>query len=60
MESSFSLLKTERTGRKVNRIRGAARADVFDHIDRFYNATRRHSTIGHVSPVEFEARLGLA
>jgi transposase InsO family protein len=25
-----------------------------------YNATRRHSTIGYVSPVEFERKVGLA
>ncbi|MBR0406366.1 MAG: IS3 family transposase, partial [Eggerthellaceae bacterium] len=36
------------------------RADVFDYIERFYNATRRHSTIGYLSPVEFERKLGLA
>ncbi|MBN8974125.1 MAG: IS3 family transposase [Rhizobiales bacterium] len=31
-----------------------------DYIERFYNTTRRHSTIGYVSPVEFERKLGLA
>src|SRR3712207_7209739 len=31
-----------------------ARADVFDYIERFYNPTRRHSTLGYLSPVEFE------
>jgi len=50
----FSSLKTERTARKVYRIRLDARADVFDYIERFYNRTRRHSTIGYVSPVDFE------
>jgi hypothetical protein len=28
--------------------------DVFDHVERFYNPTRRHSTIVYVSPMEFE------
>jgi putative transposase len=37
-----------------------AKADVFDYIERFYNLVRRHSTIGYLSPVEFERRLGLA
>jgi putative transposase len=60
MESFFSSLKTERTARKNYRTRNEARADVFDYIERFYNATRRHSTIGYVSPVEFERKLGLA
>jgi putative transposase len=54
MESFFSSLKTERTARKVYRTRQDARADVFDYIERFYNPTRRHSTIGYVSPVAFE------
>ena len=31
-----------------------------DYIERFYNTTRRHSTIGYLSPVEFEQQAGLA
>jgi putative transposase len=54
MESFFSTLKTERTARKVYRTRDQARADVFDYIERFYNPQRRHSTIGYLSPNEFE------
>jgi putative transposase len=50
MESFVSSLKTERTERKTYRTRNEARADVFDYIERFYNATRRHSTIGYLSP----------
>ena len=60
MESFFSSLKTERIGRKVYRTRDAAKADVFDYIERFYNVVRRHSTIGYLSPVEFERKAGLA
>ena len=60
MESFFSSLKTERVRRQVYRSRDAARADVFDYIERFYNTTRRHSTIGYLSPVEFEQRAALA
>jgi len=54
MESFFSSLKTERVARKLYRTRDQARADVFDYIERFYNPNRRHSTIGYVSPMEFE------
>ena len=54
MESFFSSLKTERIARKVYRTRDQARADVFDYVERFYNPTRRHSTIGYVSPMQFE------
>jgi putative transposase len=60
MESFFSSLKTERTARKTYRTREEAKADVFDYIERFYNAKRRHSTIGYMSPMEFERQLGLA
>jgi putative transposase len=56
MESFFSTLKTERTACKVYRSRNQARADIFDFIERFYNAKRRHSTIGYFSPIEFERR----
>jgi putative transposase len=36
MESIFSSLKTERTGRKTYRTRDEAKADVFDYIELFY------------------------
>ena len=55
MESFFSSLKTERTSRSRYRTRSQARADVFDYVERFYNVRRRHSTIGYVSPAEFES-----
>jgi putative transposase len=54
MESFFSSLKTERTARKVFRTREPARAEVFDYVERFYNPTRRHSTLGYLSPMAFE------
>jgi putative transposase len=60
MESFFSSLKTERTARKTYRTRDEAKADVFDYIERFYNAKRRHSTIGYLSPVAFEEQAALA
>ena len=60
MESFFSSLKTERVGRKVYRSRDEARADVFDYVERFYNPTRRHSTIGYKSPIDFEREAGVA
>jgi putative transposase len=60
MESFFPSLKSERCARRTYRTRNEARADVFDYIERFYNAVRRHSTIGYLSPVEFERKAGLA
>ena len=59
MDSFFSSLKTERTARKVYGTRTEAKAGVFDYIERFYNP-RRHSTLGYISPVEFERKAGLA
>ena len=60
MESFFSSLKTERTARKTYRTRDEAKADVFDYIERFYNPRRRHSTLGYLSPMEFEKQVLLA
>lgn len=60
MESFFSSLKTERIRGQVYRTRDEARADVFDYVERFYNTIRRHSTIGYLSPAEFEKKVGLA
>src|SRR5438132_600310 len=60
LESFFSSLKTERTSNKTYRTRNEAKADVFDYIERFYNPKRRHSTIGYLSPMEFESQAGLA
>ena len=60
MESFFKTLKTERTDRKVYRNRAEAKADVFDYIERFYNPRRRHSTLGYISPMQFEQQSQLA
>ncbi len=54
IESFFSSLQIERVARKVYRTGGHARADMFDYVKRFYNPSRRHSTIGYLSLMEFE------
>jgi putative transposase len=54
MESFFSTLKIERLSRRHYLTRNQLRADVFDYIERFYNPLRRHSTLGYLSPVQFE------
>jgi putative transposase len=53
-ESFFSTLKIERTSRTNYQTRDQARADVFDYIERFYNLRRRHSTLGYLSPIDYE------
>jgi putative transposase len=60
MESFFSSMKTERIRRKTYRTRNHAKADVFDYIERFYNPTRRHSTLGYLSPMDFERQAHVA
>lgn len=60
MESFFSSLKTERVNRRTYRNRDEARADVFDYIECFYNPKRRHSTLGYMSPIEYENQAKLA
>lgn len=59
-ESFFQLLKRERIKRKIYLTRDAARSDVFDYIEMFYNPKRRHGSNGGVSPVEFERQTGLS
>jgi putative transposase len=66
-EELLSSLKVERVAGKVYGTRDQARANVFDYIERFYNPRerfynprRRHSTIGYLSPMNFEATVRLA
>jgi Integrase core domain len=35
---------------------GEAKMELFDYIEVFYNQRRRHSTLGQISPAEFERR----
>lgn len=55
MESFWSTLKTETELDHLTPIsRRAAELAVFDYIETFYNPTRRHSSLGYLSPVAFE------
>ena len=53
-ESFFSSLKREWVQDKRYRTRLEARADIFYFIETWYNRKRRHSTLGYLSPAEFE------
>ena len=55
-ESFFPLLKRERTRRRTYLTREAARQDVFDDIEMFYNPKRKYANSGMLSPVDFETR----
>ena len=59
-ESFFQLLKRERIKRKIYTTRQDARSDVFDYIEMFYNAKRRHGFNNRLSPVEFEKRYAMS
>jgi transposase InsO family protein len=54
MESFFSTLKSE-LGERFESC-GTAKMELFDYIEVFYNQRRRHSTLGQISPAEFERR----
>lgn len=54
MESWNSSLKCE-LGERFESIRDV-KARIFDYIEVFYNQKRRHSSLGYVSPAEFERR----
>lgn len=57
-ESFFNSLKNERVHGTRYETRDAARADVFEYIEVFYNRLRRHTALGGISPVScYEAWL---
>jgi transposase InsO family protein len=58
-ESFISTLKRELLHRHSWPSRESVRVGIFEYIECFYNPRRRHSSLGHLSPVEYEqARLG--
>jgi putative transposase len=54
MESFFSTLKCELVHDRHYHTRAEARQDVFEYIEVFYNRIRLHSSLGYLSPVEYE------
>lgn len=54
MESFFATVKSEEAERFDSH--GEAKMALFDFIEVFYNQRRRHSTLGQISPAEFERR----
>lgn len=55
-ESFFGSLKAELIGEKRFASRLQARLEIFEYIEVFYNRTRLHSTLGYMSPEQFEIR----
>ena len=56
VESFFGTLKQEMVNRCRFATGAAARREVFEYIEVWYNRQRRHSSLGYVSPAEFERR----
>jgi len=57
-ESFFHTLKTEHTNFCSYRIREEAKTSIFEYIETFYNRKRLHSTLGYMSPEDFEKKQG--
>jgi transposase InsO family protein len=56
-ESFFATIKGEMIDDLEFETRAGASVAISDYIDAFYNVSRLHSTIGYVSPIEFELML---
>jgi putative transposase len=56
VESFFGTLKMELVHHVSYRTREEAKTDIFFYIEGFYNRRRRHSTLGYLSPLAFEAK----
>jgi transposase InsO family protein len=54
MESFFARLKVEKVYSQSYQHLDDAYSSVFEYIEMFYNRVRKHSTIGYISPVEYE------
>jgi transposase InsO family protein len=55
-ESFFATLKTECVYTRRFATKAEAREAIFDFVEVFYNRSRRHSTIGYMTPTEFEMK----
>lgn len=53
-ESFFHTLKTELVSSKFYKTIQEAKMNIFQYIHGFYNQKRRHSTLGYLSPSQFE------
>lgn len=58
VESFFKTLKSELIGTTIFESRAAAERAIFEYIEAFYNRVRLHSTLGYMSPAQFEEESG--
>jgi putative transposase len=59
-ESFFSTLEFELLMKNDWATREEARRAIFQYIETWYNRKRRHSTLGYISPAEYEQQLEMA
>ena len=59
-ESFFATLKSELVYLRRFQTRQEVKTEIFEYLEGFYNRQRRHSTLGYLSPVEFEERTGVS
>jgi putative transposase len=59
IESFFATLECELVDRRHWRTREEARLEVFWWLEAVYNRRRRHSSLGYLSPMEYEANLSM-
>ena len=57
LESFFSTLKMELVHERQYETRQRARAEIFEFIEVYYNRERLHSSLGYLSPVDYEAKI---
>ena len=53
-ESFFKIIKSEMVYHNRFRSKAQARLEIFEFIEIWYNRKRRHSSLGYLTPVEFE------
>jgi transposase InsO family protein len=56
-ESFFATIKREVIDTRAWPTRAGLRAAVFDYIEGWYNTRRLHSSLGYMSPAEYEAHI---
>jgi len=56
-ESFFHTLKVELVHRHRFRTRDEAKRKIFEYVEMYYNRRRAHSTLGFLSPLEYERRV---
>jgi transposase InsO family protein len=54
MESFFASLKKELVHHEDYQTRAQAKASIVEYIEMFYNPKRRHSSLGYLSPAQYE------